>query len=67
MHWKKTTHQRKINIALFKKKAHELLSTLFWCLEDKRQSEVGGQFAHRSLMFITFCLSKNMNQKKIKV
>ena len=28
-----------------------------------RQSEVGGQFAHRSLMFITFYLSKNKFKK----
>ena len=28
-------------------------------LKHERQSEVGGQFAHRSLIFITFYLSKN--------
>ena len=31
------------------------------------QSEVGGQFAHRSLIFITFYLRKIKFKKKIKV
>ena len=40
----------------------------FYCeLALHGQSEVGGQFAHRSLIFITFYLRKIKFKKKIKV